>query len=601
MSRKSLFKFVGLVFVLLFLAGCEGATQVSAPTIENDGTEKAIYLIVGIAEAVNSKGVLVQVEGARVQQEYSVHYIMYYAPDSYSFYKVILSIDGEMDEPHETLAWGEENIRLTDGESFADLEHAVRILVGDNIVYKAGEDFEYRCAYFFKVPKNTDHTRYKLILPGTQEIPLVSIVEISQSNLVEFQTENNSNAFIGGGEENIASGIDSFVGGGKRNAATAIYTAIGGGQLNTASVAFSTIGGGVKNSTENVYSTVGGGYANLTTGQFSTIGGGSRNTANFHHSTVGGGIQNIANASDVTIAGGAYNVASDPHATIGGGTQNMASGTGATISGGAGNNTEANHSSIGGGLGNEIAGNYAVISGGRGNLALGAYSVIPGGLANQAQSDYSFASGYRSIIANEHPGTFLFADSVDADFFSENANEFAVRATGGVRFISAVDAAGIPLSGVFLPSGSGSWSTLSDENSKEKFVDIDEKEILDLVVNLPISEWSYISEESSVRHMGPMAQDFYSAFGLGVDERYISSVDSDGVALVAIQALNQLLEEKDVQIRKQNALLDALEGRIAELEKEERMASAFPLWIILGILIVYHLYFVKTLAKNKGK
>jgi len=590
MSRRSFFQFFSLVLVLLSLSGCEGENGVSYPPTEEEHIEEVASPILGIAEAVNSNGVLVQVEEARVQQEYSVHYIMYYAPDSYSFYKVILSIDGEMGEPHETLAWGEENIRLSNGENFADLEHAVRILVGDNIVYKVGEDFKYRYVYFYKVPADSDFESYRLVLPDEQEIPLVSIVQIPSTTVVQSLDEEARSGFVGGGEENIASGIDSFVGGGKRNAATAIYTAIGGGQLNIASVAFSTIGGGVKNATESVYSTVGGGYANLTSGQFATIGGGSRNTANFHHSTVGGGIQNIADASDVTIGGGAYNKASDPHATIGGGTQNLASGTGATIGGGAGNSTEANHSTIGGGLGNEIAGNYAVISGGRGNLAQGAYSVIPGGLANQAQSDYSFASGYRSIIDNKHPGAFLFADSTDVDFLSENANEFAVRATGGVRFISAVDAGGVPLSGVFLPSGSGSWSTLSDKNRKEKFVAVDEKEILGLVVNLPISEWSYISEDNSVRHIGPMAQDFYAAFGLGIDEEHISSVDSDGIALAAIQGLHQLVEEKDVQIRKQNAQLDELEGRIAELEKEERMASAFPLWIILGLLIIYHFY-----------
>jgi hypothetical protein len=601
MGRKSLILFVSLILMLQLLSGCERGNEISYPPTEAENIEEVASPVLGIAEAVNSDDVLIRVEEARVQQQYSVHYIMYYAPSPYIFYKVILSIDGEMDEPYETLAWGEENIKLSNGEIFADLEHGVRILVGDNIVYKVGEDFEYRYVYFFKVRADSDYKGYSLILPDEQEIPLASIVQLPSRTVVQSLDEESRSGFIGGGEENVASGIDSFVGGGKRNAASAIYTSIGGGQLNAASVAFSTIGGGVKNTTESVYSTVGGGYANLTTGQFSTIGGGSRNTANFHHSTVGGGIQNIADASDVTIAGGAYNIASDPHATIGGGTQNKASGTGATIGGGAGNNTDANHATIGGGLGNEVEGNYAFIGGGRGNLALGAYSVIPGGLANQAQSDYSFASGYRSVIDSEHPGTFLFADSVDADFLSEDANEFAVRATGGVRFISAVDAEGNPLSGVFLPPGSGSWSTLSDKNRKERFVGINQKEILNLVINLPISEWSYISEGSSVRHMGPMAQDFYSAFGLGIDERYISSVDSDGVALAAIQGLYQLVEEQDAQIRKQNAQLDELEGRIAALEKRERKASSFPLWIILALLIVYHFYFVKTVVKNKGK
>ncbi len=44
--------------------------------------------------------------------------------------------------------------------------------------------------------------------------------------------------------------------------------------------------------------------------------------------------------------------------------------------------------------------------------------------------------------------------------------------------------------------------------------------------------------------MGPTAQDFRAAFGLGEDETTISVVDEQGVALAAIQGLNQKLEAK---------------------------------------------------------
>ena len=36
-----------------------------------------------------------------------------------------------------------------------------------------------------------------------------------------------------------------------------------------------------------------------------------------------------------------------------------------------------------------------------------------------------------------------------------------------------------------------------------------------------------------------MAQDFFAAFGLGASDKTISTVDSQGVALLAIQALEQ--------------------------------------------------------------
>jgi hypothetical protein len=88
---------------------------------------------------------------------------------------------------------------------------------------------------------------------------------------------------------------------------------------------------------------------------------------------------------------------------------------------------------------------------------------------------------------------------------------------------------------------------------------VDETTILSLLAELPISTWSYVGQNPSVTHIGPMAQDFHAAFSLGEDDRYISSVDADGVALAAIQALYQLVQEKDVQIA-------ALEARVAALE-----------------------------------
>ena len=88
-------------------------------------------------------------------------------------------------------------------------------------------------------------------------------------------------------------------------------------------------------------------------------------------------------------------------------------------------------------------------------------------------------------------------------------------------------------------------------------------EVLERVAGLEISTWNYKAQNESVRHMGPMAQDFHAAFGLGNDDTRITTVDADGVSLAAIQALNhklnQALEKKDAQIAD-------LEKRIAQLE-----------------------------------
>ena len=81
------------------------------------------------------------------------------------------------------------------------------------------------------------------------------------------------------------------------------------------------------------------------------------------------------------------------------------------------------------------------------------------------------------------------------------------------------------------------------------------------LVAMPIAEWNYKSQDGSVRHMGPMAQDFRAAYGLGHDELTISTIDSDGVSLAAIQGLHSLLLEQEARIA-------ALEARLARLEHE---------------------------------
>ncbi|MCU0777492.1 MAG: tail fiber domain-containing protein, partial [Akkermansiaceae bacterium] len=111
------------------------------------------------------------------------------------------------------------------------------------------------------------------------------------------------------------------------------------------------------------------------------------------------------------------------------------------------------------------------------------------------------------------------------------------------------------------------WGTTfyetSDRNLKEKFEDVDPMEVLDQVATMPITTWKFKEDDSAVRHIGPMAQDFHQAFGLGLDDRHISTTDADGVALAAIQALKQLLDDKDRKIQD-------LEARLQKLEKSSQ-------------------------------
>ena len=109
----------------------------------------------------------------------------------------------------------------------------------------------------------------------------------------------------------------------------------------------------------------------------------------------------------------------------------------------------------------------------------------------------------------------------------------------------------------------------SDRNAKENFAAVNAQAVLDKVVALPVSEWNYKSDKQA-EHIGPMAQDFHAAFGLdGTDDKHISVVDENGVALAAIQGLNQKLETlsaQNEQLKQENNLLarrlDELEAQI---------------------------------------
>ncbi len=117
----------------------------------------------------------------------------------------------------------------------------------------------------------------------------------------------------------------------------------------------------------------------------------------------------------------------------------------------------------------------------------------------------------------------------------------------------------------------GTFNTLSDRNSKTGFKDLDANEILDKVVALPLSSWSY-KHEPGINHIGPMAQDFYQAFELGNGNKSIAGVDASGVALAAIQGLYQKLEEKEERIQALEAKLEAQELIMARVQALEEVA-----------------------------
>jgi photosystem II stability/assembly factor-like uncharacterized protein len=130
------------------------------------------------------------------------------------------------------------------------------------------------------------------------------------------------------------------------------------------------------------------------------------------------------------------------------------------------------------------------------------------------------------------------------------------------------------------------WQNGSDRNSKEDFAIISPREVLAKVSALPITEWKYKVEANGTEHLGPMAQDFHAAFGLnGSDDKHIATVDEEGVALAAIQGLNEKVENGKLktetqmgQLEAENANLkqqnDLLAQRLNELEAAVKLLAA---------------------------
>lgn len=357
---------------------------------------------------------------------------------------------------------------------------------------------------------------------------------------------NNSatgdSATVSGGFNNSAAGFTSVVAGGNNNSCASYNTVICGGTGNLNTANGSVICGGDGNVAEGgSMCVIGGGTQNwCASGNHAVVSGGDGNRADRDYATVSGGRENQVNDTAATISGGFGNLAGFPftegqgqYSTVGGGKFNRAGLTSvapySTIAGGYSNTA---------GLSNDAS--FSSIGGGDSNTVDGMYATIPGGRLNEATGDYSFAAGRLASAA--HQGAFVWKDATTSALSSTTTNQFSARASGGVRFFTSTG----DTTGVTMGAGASSWTSVSDKSVKKDFREINSDELLIKLSEIPISRWKYIAEESQADHIGPMSQDFYSAFGLGDDDKRISTIDADGVALAAIQALyNKVLELED--------------------------------------------------------
>jgi hypothetical protein len=169
------------------------------------------------------------------------------------------------------------------------------------------------------------------------------------------------------------------------------------------------------------------------------------------------------------------------------------------------------------------------------------------GSNSQANANYSVAIGKHAAV-NGMSGSFVFGDASASTFAptaSTATNQMTMRFAGGYRLFTNSTAT----VGAQIAAGGNSWSTISDIRKKENFSPVNGEEFLKKISKFSLTSWNYKGQDAKTfRHYGPMAQDFYAAFGkdsygtIGNDTT-INQADMEGVSFVAIQALVKRTEE----------------------------------------------------------
>jgi hypothetical protein len=391
-----------------------------------------------------------------------------------------------------------------------------------------------------------------------------------------------ANSFIGGGEynTNFSDAMDATISGGYGNwiAAEASYSTIGGGETNavyTEGATDSTIAGGKGNVIEDSYAFIGGGNQNYIYpgGTFATIPGGSFNSAVGANSFAAGENANARNNNSFVWGDGTGPTDSTAANQFlvrasGGVVFDTSSGALTTISifihtlpngiAGGGYTTTVTLEDY---FTNQVG--VAVVDPPQGWDATNvANALVLNIQQNAAFYGNRIGATWSQGIAS---GAFQGSGPTNATIVLFSATAWqGLTATASTMdpdedaFTSPIPAG--PASGVELHAGSGSWSTFSDRNAKERFQTVNAQTVLAEVAAMPVTTWNYKTQDKSIRHIGPMAQDFHAAFGLGENETSISTVDEGGVALAAIQGLNQKLSERDAEIQD-------LKQSVADLQK----------------------------------
>ncbi|HEY0035658.1 MAG TPA: tail fiber domain-containing protein [Longimicrobium sp.] len=243
--------------------------------------------------------------------------------------------------------------------------------------------------------------------------------------------------------------------------------------------------------------------------------------------------------------------------------------TGASATGFGGNNTVDGNFGFSAGSQNRCVGFVCTSIGFTANASgQGAFAL---GYRTTADADYSFALG-RMASTNGFTGAFVWGDASINDSVQATANnQFTVRARGGIRLRTSTatgDNVGVNANtGCDIAGNSGVMSCASSRTLKEHFVAVGGEDVLTRIRRTPVTTWNYIGEEGNVRHMGPVAEDFHAAFGLGTNNTTIGHLDIDGVNFAGVKALEERTAKLQQDVADRDRRISDLEARVARLEQ----------------------------------